>query len=179
MTLSSPSAYLDGVIVAIEAVDALALEHDDSVLVVVNFLGVEKLAGLEIHDVHVEVVGRAHGQELTQHKHLSRDVQNFPLFHRSPHRLCRADALVPLLKDQQVGGFRGHQRDGRVGGDVDVLAVLERDFLLIPAAASSKTHRAPKNDCQTLDQGVGGGGGSRAPGAHARKVHGKVGAPHG
>mmetsp|Transcript_49425 Transcript_49425/g.120644 ORF Transcript_49425/g.120644 Transcript_49425/m.120644 type:complete len:301 (-) Transcript_49425:16-918(-) len=80
-------------------------------LVHVHLLHVEVLAGLEVHDVDVEVVLLRRGQQLSKVKHLPRGVEQRLLSHSShlergeggvEERLPRVERHVSALKDQNI-----------------------------------------------------------------------------
>ena len=63
---------LNGVPLVPQSVDALALQQEQPVLVVVHLLHIQKLSGLKVHDVNVEVVGLLLGKALFQLEDLAR-----------------------------------------------------------------------------------------------------------
>jgi hypothetical protein len=111
-----------------QPVHALPLQQQQAVLVVVHLLDSEELARLKRHDVHVEVILRARGQQLAQTEHLAIHGQQ-RLRLGAAHAQLRAAAgcqrrgcadrlNIPLLIHQHRGAVRGRHADARGGRSV-------------------------------------------------------------
>lgn len=122
----------DGVPLVRQAVDALPLQEEQAVLVVVDLLHQQILPRLKVHDVHVEVVLRGGGQQLAQGENLGGDgderlrirlpkQQLRPgAIHQGGHRAARLD--VPLLVHQHnsaalQAGQAAHRMAGQQSAD--------------------------------------------------------------